>query len=154
MFDNFSQSLVIDSNIFIKVLQLEPDSQTAREFLSYCNQYHINLVAPILFRYEVANVCVKNKVDMTKILALLDIYLQHKLTLVEPNRDEWLLAEKICQNGHEKSGYPSMYDSIYHALAIQRNTIFVTADNRHLVKAKQHGSIILLNDWQTLFDDK
>ncbi len=46
-----------------------------------------------------------------------------------------------------------MYDSIYHAMAINRHTTFVTADNRHIAKTKQLGSILLLNDWQTLFEN-
>lgn len=151
MSDIFSRYLLIDSNIFIKILQIEPDSQVAREFLSYCNQQNIGLLAPTLFKYEVANVCIKNHGNMMTVLGVLDIYQQTSLSLIEPNRDCWLLAEKICQDGNDKSGHPSMYDSIYHAMAIQHNTTFVTAVNRHFVKAKQHGSINLLENWQTLF---
>lgn len=141
----------MDANILIKVLRDETDSQVAIDFLTYCNSHLVQFYAPTLFQYEVINIAVKNKVSIEDTVALLNQFKATNLTLVEPNYDEWLLAEKICQNGHPKSGYPSMYDSIYHALAIQHNTTFVTADNRHFVKAKQYGSIILLENWQTLF---
>lgn len=146
-----SIKLVMDANILIKVLRDETDSQVAIDFLTYCNSHLVQFYAPTLFQYEVINIAVKNKVSIEDTVALLNQFKATNLTLVEPNYDEWLLAEKICQNGHPKSGYPSMYDSIYHALAIQHNTTFVTADNRHFVKAKQYGSIILLENWQTLF---
>lgn len=144
-------NLVIDANILIKILRDEPDSQVAVDFLTYCNRQWVQFYAPILFQYEVINVSVKKKVSLEDIFALLSQYKATNLILLEPNYDDWLLAEKICQDGNDKSGHPSMYDSIYYAMAINRQTIFVTADNRHSVKAKQHGSINLLENWQTLF---
>jgi predicted nucleic acid-binding protein len=44
-----------------------------------------------------------------------------------------------------------MYDSIYHALAIVEDGVFVTADNRHFEKVKNFGHIALLKDWETIF---
>lgn len=149
--DKFGKKLVVDSNVLVKILVPENDTRTAQEFLSFCNQHKIGLVVPTLFNYEVISVCTKKGVSVDKVLALLDIYQQNQLIISDPSRDDWLLAEKICQDGNDKSGHPSMYDSIYHAMAINRQTIFVTADNRHFVKAKQHGSIKLLENWQTLF---
>ncbi|WP_315040582.1 type II toxin-antitoxin system VapC family toxin [Faucicola mancuniensis] len=145
--------LIVDANVLIKILQDEPDSEIAIDFLTYCNSHFIHFYAPTLFQYEVINVATKKKVALDDTLNLLNFYKSANLTLQEPSYDDWLLAEKICQNGNEKSGYPSMYDSIYHAMAINRHTTFVTADNRHIAKTKQLGSILLLNDWQTLFEN-
>lgn len=144
-------TLVIDANILIKILREEPDSQVAVDFLTYCNSQLVQFYAPTLFQYEVMNVAVKEKVSLEDTAALLNQFKATNLTLLEPNYDEWLLAEKICHDGHPKSGFPSLYDSIYHVMAIHHNATFITADNRHLIKAKQHGSIILLNDWQKVF---
>jgi predicted nucleic acid-binding protein len=66
-----------------------------------------------------------------------------------PERLTWLNSEHICQNGHEKSGYPTMYDSIYHAMAILNEGIFITSDKRHYEKAKTFGYISLLKDWES-----
>jgi hypothetical protein len=59
-----------------------------------------------------------------------------------------LRAEKIDTTGHAKSGYPALNDSIYHAMAIERGGVFVTADRRHFAKSKQFGSVVLLADRQ------
>ncbi len=48
------------------------------------------------------------------------------MTLSSPDRDSWLLAEEITQKGHDKSGFPTIYDSIYHALAIRMDGTFLT----------------------------
>lgn len=59
-----------------------------------------------------------------------------------------LRAEKIAATGHVKSGYPDLENSIYHAMAIERGGIFVTADQRHFAKTRQFGSVVLLADWE------
>jgi predicted nucleic acid-binding protein len=53
---------------------------------------------------------------------------------------------KITQMGHDKSGFPSFYDSVYHAIAIENNCDFITADKVHFDKVKQLGNIKFLGD--------
>jgi predicted nucleic acid-binding protein len=60
------------------------------------------------------------------------------------------LIDDICKAGHEKSGFPSFYDASYHALSIQYNCYFVTADKRHFTKTQQLGHILLLSDWEKI----
>lgn len=148
-----NQKIVVDANIFIKMFIIERDSQMAREFLSFCNKNYIQFIAPTLFEYEVIGVCVQRKVDLNKLLGGLNIYYQTSLNLQKPTLDDWQLVSKICQDGNDKSGYPSMYDSIYQAMAINRNIYFITADNRHFAKTNKHGNIVLLENWQSLFDE-
>jgi len=47
----------------------------------------------------------------------------------------------------KKSGFPSFYDASYHALAITHECQFITADKRHIAKAKGFGHVTLLSDW-------
>ena len=68
--------------------------------------------------------------------------------MVEPTRGHWAVAQKISENGNLKSGYPAMYDSVYHAMAIEGRGNFITADKKHYVKAQSFGSIYLLEDWK------
>ena len=70
------------------------------------------------------------------------------LRLLEPSRQVMTLAETIASTGHEKSGFPDVYDSIYHALALELSATFVTADRRHFAKAKQFGHMELLSEWR------
>jgi N-acetylneuraminic acid mutarotase len=82
------------------------------------------------------------------VTSLFDESVLRLINLESPDRFTWLQAEKICQSGHEKSGFPSMYDSIYHAMAIVRGGTFFTADKRHYAKSKKFGHIALLEDWE------
>lgn len=47
----------------------------------------------------------------------------------------------ITKDGHEKSGYPTFNDSMYHAIAITEDALFITADKRHYEKTSQLGNI-------------
>lgn len=58
----------------------------------------------------------------------------------------------MARTGHDKSGYPSIYDSIYQSLAMQVEGVFLTADKKHFAKTKQFKHICLLKDWETIFD--
>jgi len=143
--------VVPDANVFIKMLNPEHDSDEAKMFFKTCASTHIKLVVPELFKYEIAEVTRYMKEPLSKTLALFDLFNKSVLTVSSPDNDAWLLAEKIASQGHVKSGYPTIYDSIYQALAIQLNGVFLTADKRHYAKAKEFGNIKLLSDWESIF---
>lgn len=46
----------------------------------------------------------------------------------------------------------SDFDFIFIVKAIENVTTFVAVDNRHFIKIKQYGSIMVLNKWQVLFE--
>jgi predicted nucleic acid-binding protein len=146
--------IVWDSNIFAKLLFEEPDSATARDFISACMEREdITVIVPELFTYELANITQYYDGDVTQTIAAIEAPLSSNMISVSPNQQAWVLAEKIVRSGHKKSGYPSMYDSIYHALAIQSDGVFVTADKKHFAKSKDFQHICLLQNWQSLFDN-
>lgn len=144
------QPLIIDSNVLFKLLHQEYDSVVAEVFLDWCVVSGVALVMPTLFTYEL--VAISNRVNIAteRVLELIELMEQTNLTLIKPTKSMWLQAEKIANQGNEKSGFPSMYDSIYHALAMSVNGIFVTADGKHYKKSHQHGAILLLQDWEQL----
>ena len=72
---------------------------------------------------------------------------QKYLLEMRPSSDaERKKALQIIMQGHEKSGYPSIYDALFHAMALCNNAIFVTADKRHFAKTQQLGSVCLLSE--------
>ncbi len=137
----------------MKLLFDEFDSHEAKVFFKTCALSETQLLAPELFKYEIAEVTRYFNTPLSKTLALFDAHQQSILTVIAPTQDIWLLAEEITQTGHQKSGYPSIYDSIYHALAIKENATFITADKRHFNKSKSFGHIQLLEDWEKVFSD-
>lgn len=148
-----SKLIVIDSNLFIKQFIEEEDSSDIRVFFKTCAETNTKLLVPELFKYEVIQITVKKNQPLKDTLKLLSLHIDLNMMVVAPSRKVWLMAEKIAREGHEKSGYPSIYDSVYHALAIESEAVFLTADHRHYAKAKSFGRIKLFKDWESLFTD-
>ncbi len=144
--------IILDANILVKVLFEEHDSADANGFLQACIKRQVTILVPEHFLYEVVNVCKHLGIEISLVLEFFEGLKSSILTVAVPQRDTWLLAEKIAKQGHEKSGFPSMYDSIYQAVAIQTDGVFVTADKRHFVKSQKFGHICQLKDWETLFE--
>lgn len=148
------QIIVLDANIAIKVLHSENDSEIAQSFLQACTIKKARILVPEHFLYELVDVSQRLGVEIENVLKLFETMKGSVLTVVTPERSTWLLAEKIANDGHEKSGFPSMYDSIYHSLAIESEAVFVTADKRHYAKTEHHSSMCLLEDWESILDVK
>jgi predicted nucleic acid-binding protein len=99
---------------------------------------------PQLFFYEVMAVAAYAKFDLAKAAALLDAYQKAHLRLVEPNLETLKTAAAMTGSGHPKSGYPSFYDTLYHALALSLNCPFITVDKKHYEKTRHLGAINLV----------
>jgi len=143
--------IVVDANVVVKLLHEEADSDAAQRFVRACVEHGARLVAPEHFTYEMMSVARRLGIAFDHVLALQESLRETILTLVAPDRPAWLLAERIAKTGHPSSGFPSIYDSIYHALAIEASGTFVTADGRHLAKADGFGHAMLLKDWKSLW---
>lgn len=141
-------TIVVDANVIAKTFIEEYDSKSAIDFLRACVSKKIRILAPTIIQYEVAHIALKKGVSLDKVIRLFE---QHIAVLVDikiPDRFTWLQSEKICKQGHKKSGFPSMYDSIYHAMAIIEDGLFITADKRHYAKSKKFEHIVLMQDWE------
>ena len=109
------------------------------------------MLVPSLFLYEVLSIAAISCFPTQSAYDLISQYQRANLDIVEPDQQTMLKAIAICEQGHEKSGFPSFYDASYHALAIINACHFITADKRHIAKAKNFGHVTLLSDWQALF---
>lgn len=138
---------VIDSNVFAKLFIDEADSSLANDFFRHCIEQDVALLAPTLFQYEVLQIALYYQHPLDDALQRLKQYCHFNLELVALESDCWLTVERIVQSGHQKSGFPSLYDSCYHALAIERGMTFITADKRHKAKTEAFGQILLLDEW-------
>ena len=146
-------TLIIDSNIGAKLFTQEDDSQQAVDLFSagVLNKYPF--IVPELFKYEIASIAFRKRLPLEPILDFFDEHVDNVVTYEKPSTLTWLKAEEIARSGNTKSGFPSMYDSIYQALAIEHNGIFITADKKHYEKAKKHGHVLLLNEWEKIFSE-
>jgi len=138
--------VVLDANIFLKLLKKENDSHRAKELFKSIAKKIIPILVPHVLVNEVIHVCERDKLDVESAIALLKGLIELNLSFVPVTSTLIDRTVSITQEGHKKSGYPTFSDCMYHAIAIQENALFITADKRHYEKTKHLGNIKLLND--------
>jgi predicted nucleic acid-binding protein len=139
------QRYVIDSSVFNKLYLDEPDRDKAQRLFVKVAAAEIMLLAPDLLYLEVVNTAQRCGLPINSVVELLEA--QHYLMKMRAvTNDERKQALMIIGNGHDKSGYPSIYDSIFHAMAVCNDAILVTADKRHYAKTHVLGNICLLSE--------
>lgn len=98
------------------------------------------LAVPCLWYFEVGNTLARKYPEP----AQQQLRLLLRIGLSEHSwNDKW---HKVIFELTERYGV-TFYDASYHALAIISGGHFVTADERHLAKAKKAGHILHLKDW-------
>lgn len=142
--------IVVDASVFNKLFLDEDDKEVARAFFKWTVRTRAVTGAPDLLRLEICQAALHFGLPFAQVLGLLDSQVAGGMRLVPLRRALFDLAEEIATTGTKKSGYPSLMDSIYHALAIVEGGTFLTADHRHATKAARYGSVILLEDWESL----
>ena len=90
---------------------------------------------------------VKTHLQYLETLARKDV-----LHVIVPDTDVRMKAIDIARTGNPKSGYPEFTDSLYHALAILNEVIFLTNDRKHIRKAKRFGHIEELSKYNDVLE--
>ena len=144
-------TLIVDANVIGKLFLDEDDYPIARAFVGAVAQRRAKLFAPTILTTEVFGIAIHNGLDFNIPAQVLQQLEAATLTLIEPNTTLWQRAYAMAQTGNKKAGYPSLQDSLYHALAIETGGTFITADKRHLAKTKHLGHAVHLHDWRGLF---
>jgi len=147
--------IVPDANVFLEMIYGRSLQTTARQLISHAIASEIQLVAPSLFLDEITEVFCGNLDDLQKIrqhlLYLEQLVYEKVLLIVVPSLAIRMKAIEIARTGNPKSGYPEFSDSLYHALAIVNDAIFVTNDSKHVAKVNKFGHVEKLADYQKVF---
>lgn len=138
--------LVIDTSVFNKLYLDEADSDQAVALFRRATVHEFALEAPDLLYLEVISTANSYKVPIDYVVQLLDFQTRYLLPLRALNRVEMRKAIEITQQGHPQSGYPAIYDSVFHAMALCNDATLITADKRHYEKTKHLGNIVQLKD--------
>lgn len=138
---------VVDASVFNKLFLNEPDRDQVQAFFRHCGEQRHETIAPSLLMFETYRTALHFGLPVSVPLSLIDGLGGLGFSLVEPEPEVWEKAQAIASSGHPKSGYPDPEDSLYHALAVTRGGMFITADQRHVAKAKAFGHLCLLADW-------
>ncbi len=136
------QNLVVDASVVAKWFIPEADSDKAVKLRNRHIEGTLNLMAPDLLLYEVANTLVYHpeirdeaiQEDMEALFAV-------DIELVSPSSE---LMASIAEGARRRD--LSVYDSSYLVLAEYVATNLVTADRRLYDKAKHMGQVLLLDE--------
>ena len=132
--------IVVDVSVFAKLFLPEPDQQLAHELFRHSLENSVPILAPTVLFYEAFSVAIRHGIPFDLILDLFARFSELGLLLETPTRADMQRACDIATTGIRAAGYPGLIDSIYHAMAIERDCLFVTADERHVAKTRQFGT--------------
>ena len=101
----------------------------------------VRLLVPALWLFEVGHTLARKfPAEAPNHLSILSRYGLIESSMTPPIRKR---AFDLCADHGV-----SFYDACYHALAIERGGVFITADEKHLRLAASSGNICHLRDWQ------
>ena len=143
--------IAIDASVFNKLFLKETDSHLAIAMFRFVIEKDIERLAPNILLYETCSTALHYGVNFADIHSIINVQRNAGFRLVEPSLAVLETAEKIATSGNKKAGFPTLYDSIYHALAIVGGGSFITADKRHYAKARSFKNIYLLENWEEPF---
>lgn len=138
--------IVVDASVFNKLFLEEPDRSQAIALFRTSLENGRPMIAPTLLLFEALSAALHYGIPFDVVHDHLSIQRSAGMRLLEPDRAMILRAQMIATDGSQQTGYPSLQDAIYHAMAIELDAVFVTADRRHFAKARHHGHVALLAD--------
>jgi predicted nucleic acid-binding protein len=138
--------IVLDASILIKLFKTEDDSELARRLVRKLMTDQVAAGTPTLARYETLGAALHIGYGFHHVTGMFEQLQSAGFSLIEPESADLLRAETISTTPAPPGGYPGLFDSIYHAIALERGGVFVTADRRHIAKAGHFGSIHHLSE--------
>lgn len=135
---------VPDSSVLLKWVLPPQNEQWLLQSLSVREamlEDRIRLLVPTLWLFEVGNTLSRKTPSASP--ALLSMLTRIGLTEADMTPEVRTTAFELCATYGV-----TFYDACYHALAIARGGIFLTADEKHLRLSAVAGNICHIRDWQ------
>ena len=135
--------LVVDASVVIKWLFADPEreehTERATSLMSAIVRQEVPVVQPAHWLAEVGAVLAR----VTPGQAEQDIVLLSALGLSVQDGPETL--QRACRLAIDLNHH--LFDTLYHAVALETESVLVTVDEHYLGKAKDQGRIIHLAEW-------
>ncbi len=136
-------TLVLDASVIVKWLfddsAREHDFEIARDLMRFIAEGGAAVVQPIHWLIEVAAV-------LTREAPLSAIATFERLLAMElPTDDHPLILQRAMRMSMTSSQH--LFDTLYHAVAIEHGALLVTADDRYRRVTQRFGHIMSLRRW-------
>jgi predicted nucleic acid-binding protein len=136
--------LVLDASVCLKWYLAEafdePDAGVARDLLERLMDGLIELRQPAIWRTEIASVLAR------KLPRHAASHARELQSIEAEIEDDAAVLDRAIDLAIELDHH--LFDTIYHAIALQRSVSLITADEHYYRKARKLGSIVLLRDWR------
>lgn len=146
-----NNSYVLDANVFLEYIYARFYKDNAKKILKDAILGKIQILVPSLLLDEITEVLCGNLDNLEKVKKHLQyiekLAKQEVLHIIVPNTEVRMKAIEIARTGNPKSGYPELTDSLYHALAILNDAVFITNDAKHISKVNALGHIEALSKY-------
>ncbi len=135
--------LVVDASVVVKWLFANPEreehTELATTLMSAIVQEKVDAVQPVHWLVEVGAVLARATPDKAE----QDIVLLSALGLAVQNGPE--ILKRACRLAIDLNHH--LFDTLYHAVALETESVLVTADEHYLFKARDIGRIMRLAEW-------
>ena len=139
-----AQHLVVpDASVILKWVLPSEDEPNLGQALALRDSIadgHVRAVVPTLWIYEVGNTLARRQTERAE--RSLDVLSRFDLESA-PRSSRWLECALDLTQRHGVT----FYDASYHAHAIVRRGVFVTADERYIGRAGESGFVMPLSEW-------
>lgn len=136
------QRVVIDTSVLLKAVLVEEYSEIVKEIIALHRDMELTLLATPLIFFEFLNALSKRLKDKNLVDSTLKKFFKMKIGVIDAKYGYlWKGIRYACENKQV-----SFYDSSYHALAMDMDGIFLTADEKYYNLMKNEGNILLLSD--------
>lgn len=141
-------NLVIDASVAVKWFfpepSVEPDADEAVAILQRIGAGTIEPLQPVHWLPEV--VAVLNRLDPDIVDDAIDLLDAMEFGIVDGS-DIYKRASGIARETSQH-----VFDTLYHAIALDREVMFVTADMKYFKKAEKLGRLVRLGQWEGVIE--
>lgn len=138
-----SEIIVPDASVLLKWAFDSPDEgdrDNALNFLEAWLEERVEIILPKLWFFEVSNVIMLKKPELS--MELMEIFIGYNLS-------EYETTLELCEEAFKlmRRYGVTFYDAVYHAVAMLKKGVLLTADDAYFKKVSGMPNIVRLKDW-------
>ncbi len=141
-----TETIVPDASVLLKWAFNSPDEGDRDNAILLLNAWidgKVEIVLPKLWSFEVGNVVMLKNPNMAQ--EIMEIFIGYSFTELD-------MTQELCREtlGLMRKYHVSFYDAVYHAVAILKKGILLTADEAYCRNIRGIKNVVRLKDWKRI----